>query len=258
MCSQNSVPPSSPRLVPCLTPGCSGPQIKVAVGIARAHVESFRRFDPTFQITLVCDLCQRTNRYSLEALTEMIPISQRPKELADDEAIVVLLLPLDTSDEMELYAFAGERVRVTGYTARRNGWGLGELLTPAAIAPTLQIGDILSYDAWGPFLVATGVLIGGERNDLELQFGARSNALGTFFAPKQNLEKLTTANLFCANPSCCGVLRSTYTDFRATCAGSAKDLQRVGAASAHVFMECSLCGTARLVDEASFVDLVKV
>lgn len=185
----------------------------------------------------------------------MLPVSRRPRPLPADQLWIFLLLEMDTADTMEERCFLGERllVRARGASA---GVMFGELLTTAVMAPSLGIGDIVTFGLWGTTPVATAVLYAGAEEPIDIVSPtARSNAVGVFFASKQG-GNLQPGNISCSNPSCGMVFSLTYSQFVASSEEQASVASATGT-RAMCLLGCETCGTSRVVDHRTFDGIFK-
>jgi len=244
--------------VPCLTPACGATPLRISPSLARAQIEYSLRDNPASQFKFVCGDCGRESRYTLDAIVAMIPSEQRPKPLRADEAIVLLLVELNTDDAMADHAFLGERTLVRRRRQVGAAPGLGEILVRPAMAQSLSPGEVVRFGKWGEFDVATSVVRHGDEVPLDVNLGAKSNAIGCFFASKAGQSGLRAGNLFCSNPSCCVVFGVTYSEFLSTIHHVETRAPQLGAQSAQVLLTCGVCGTSRVVDERSFEGVVKI
>lgn len=246
--------------VPCLTPGCEATPLDIPPAIARALVEYNLRDDPAFQVKFACPHCKKESRYSLEAIARLIPASRRPRPLSVGTSWALLLLELETSDEMRDRAFLGERILVNTERILANEIEEMQLLSRSVLAPSLTVGATVGCGAWGPLKVCVYVRRGTKDADIAVTFPQeRSNRLGSFFAAKGDPDAdLRGGNLSCSNPSCGAFFLLSYTEFRSKATEAAGSASRLGKGTMPWFaLSCESCGTARIVDERSFDELVK-
>lgn len=248
------------RFVPCLTPGCGATPLDMPPAIARALVEYNLCDDPTFQLKLSCPHCGKESRYSLEAITRLIPASRGPRPLPVGTSWALVLLELETSDEMPDRAFLGEHVPVNTQRVLANGIEEMQLLSRSVLAPSLTVGATVGAGAWGRFRVCLYVRRGNEETDIAVTFPqGKSNRLGSFFAAKGDPDGgLRGGNLSCSNPSCGRFFSLSYREFCSKATKAELSARTLGQGiRPWLALTCDGCGTARIVDERSFDELVK-
>jgi len=229
----------------------------VEVGQARALLEYDLRNNPTATFTVTCDRCGVESCYTYAEILEFVDPERRPRPLPGGQQWALLLYELPTAETMEHRGFFGERILVEVRTRMPDAW-TGTLLGPSSFAPSLRPGAQIGGPVVSTFLVGEWWDFGQRHVAVPVEGVPKGSVFGIFFGNKiGRLVELQTANIFCSNATCNFVFSPTYSQVKETLAG-AREKPIAADTTPTLMFTCELCGTSRVVDESSFIDLFRV
>jgi hypothetical protein len=249
--------PMGRRLVPCRNPSCGNTPLNIEVGQARALLEYNLRNNPAALFTLSCDRCGLQSAYNYSDILALIDPQHRPEPLPASRQWAILLYELTTADTMDYRGFFGERILVEPVGRVPDAWR-GILLGASQFAPSLAAGAHVGGPVVSTFLVCEWWDSGRVKTAIPVTGVPKGSVFSIFYGNKRGqLVELQTANLFCSNPSCQYVFSPTYSRVKDMLA-EASEKPLAADSTLTLMFTCELCGTSRVVDEASFDGLFLV
>jgi len=247
--------------LPCNTPGCKNTPHKTKASTARALYEYRLLNDPNYVFRLSCDWCGKPSTYPYEQVIGLIPVDDRPKPLPHDHFWAFMLYELDAWKNKDYRAYLGDRVLVQRLTSEPTGIWYGILRSTSPYAPSLAVGNYIKGRPRGSYELCLDVIEGSDTKPIPRPPQIpKAISFGLFVSPRKNEKEMQCANLFCSNPSCHYIYSTmTFTKFSGLIAREQLD---EGSFDEETFqptirLECPVCRTERIIDEASFDGLYK-
>jgi hypothetical protein len=251
------------QYLPCATPGCNATPYMIAPRVALAIIEYQLKYYPAYRLKLSCDRCGGTTSYSREEILGFIPPDERPKPLPFDHFWVYVLLEFKAWKVKNQRAFLADRMLVQRlFTDPNKNW-YGTLRSTSPCAPSLTAGSTVKGRPWSQYELCVHVMEDGLPKPLPRpERLAKSNSYAMFIATRQDdvtLGELQCANVCCSNPSCGFLFGSmTYDVFKDVAAPvrEAAPVYDTGTLPIAT-VECEACGTMRIIDERTFVNMYR-
>jgi hypothetical protein len=251
------------QYLPCATPGCNATPYMIAPRVALAIIEYQLKYYPEYVLKLSCDRCGRTTRYEYEEILGFLPPDKRPKALPFDHFWAYVLLEFKAWKVKNQRAFLADRMLVQRLFTEPNKNWYGTLKSTSLFAPGLPAGSTVKGWPWSQYELCIHVMQGTIPSPLPRpEHLSKANNCAIFIATAPDdgsLGELLCANVSCSNPSC-GFLygQMTYDVFKdiATPVREAAPVYNTGTRPI-VTLECEACGSFRIIDERTFINLYR-
>jgi len=243
------IPKQGTLYVPCLTPGCNNTPKNIEVRMAHALLEYNLKKNPAATFSVECERCHQLSRFSHDKIIDMLDPAILHQNLPNEQLWAIILMELETADELEYRGFFGERVLVQITILQDDSWA-GKILGQSQFAPSVNIGSQVGGGVFSDYYVCNSLSSSNEWVDLPFEGVPENSVFSLFFLPKQNDNfDLKCANLFCSNPSCNNSFSYTYSEVR----------NKIEQDQTTYFVACcERCGVCRVIDLESFEGLFKV